>query len=85
VDYPFTASFGKAATRDDTIESSQKIFERLVGSEWQDTLNFEVLCQIAQLPDGSMDKVKVGDLIRMFRPSRNGEITKLEFVKSVDE
>jgi Ca2+-binding EF-hand superfamily protein len=82
--YPFAASFGKATTREEAIESSQNVFESLARSEC-DTLQFEVLCQTAMRSDGSMDKAKIRSIIKMFRPSRNGQITKLEFMKSIDE
>ena len=75
--------FGKATTREECAQASQTTFDKLVDRR-RKVLNFDVLCKIAENPDGTNDKKKVLELIRLFRPNRNGEISKLEFVKSID-
>ena len=34
--------------------------------------------------DGRMNKEKLRELIRIFRPDRDGKLRKLDFVKSID-
>lgn len=50
----------------------------------ENVLNFEVLCNVARNADGTNNRKKILDLVKLFRPNRNGEITKLDFVKSID-
>ena len=80
-DYPFSPVFGKATTREECAKASQTAFDRLVS---ENVLKFDVLCKIAQNPDGTSDQKKVLELVRLFRPNRDGEISKLDFVKSID-
>jgi hypothetical protein len=81
--YPFSPAFGKVTTREGCIQSSQKVFERLQTSR-RHVLDFKTLCQIAENDGGTYNRTKVKELVKMFRPNRLGEITKLDFVKSVD-
>jgi len=39
---------------------------------------------VALKKDGSLDEAKMKELIEVFRPTRQGELTMVEFVKSVD-
>jgi hypothetical protein len=84
-DFPFSQAFGSASTRDKCIQSAQTVFERLVEYSADDeTLDFETLCLVAKRPDGDLDRIKVKELIRVFRPNRSGRLNKIDFVKSVD-
>jgi hypothetical protein len=84
-DFPFSQAFGSASTREKCIQSAQTVFERLVEHSADDeTLDFETLCLVAKRPDGELDRVKVKELIRLFRPNRSGQLNKIDFVKSVD-
>lgn len=47
-------------------------------------LNFHVLALLGVLPDGSLDQDKLVTLIRVFRPGRDGTLSIVDFVKSVD-
>jgi hypothetical protein len=60
-DFPFSASFGPAGTREDAIESSQNVFMSLLkgSSSDEDFLNFESLAALGVLPDGSLDQQKL--------------------------
>ncbi|KAG7366028.1 mechanosensitive ion channel [Nitzschia inconspicua] len=82
-EYPFSPAFGRASTREECINSSQKIFEKLKTGRRQ-VLNFTALCEITKSDDGTLDKTKIRDLIKVFRPNRVGEISKIDFVRSVD-
>ena len=83
-EYPFSPAFGSVRTRADCVKSAQVVFERLIGGATQQSLNFEVLCLIAKDAEGNIDRNTVRELIRVFRPNRNGQLSKLDFVKSVD-
>lgn len=82
-DYPFSPTFGRAATREECAQASQNIFEKLIGKN-QQALNFDVLCKIARNPDGTNNKKKLSELVKLFQPNRKGELSKLDFVKSID-
>jgi hypothetical protein len=59
-DFPFSASFGPAGTREDAIESSQNVFCSLLKeSPDSDFLNFDSLATLGVLPDGSLDQQKL--------------------------
>jgi hypothetical protein len=83
-DFPFSPAFGSARTRERCIQSAQTVFERLTENSPDENLDFETLCFLAKRPDGGLDRAKVKELIRLFRPNRVGRLNKLEFVKSVD-
>jgi hypothetical protein len=83
-EFPFTPLFGRARTREECCKSSQQVFERLMKGSEQNTLGIQAICQIAVLPDGSLDRRKIRDLIQVFRPSRQGQISKMEFIQSTD-
>jgi hypothetical protein len=84
-DFPFSSSFGPAGTREDTITSSQDVYERLLlGSEDGSCLHFNVLATLGVFPDGSLDQDKLVELIRIFRPDRDGTLSVVDFVKSID-
>ena len=81
---PFSPAFGKAATREQCIQSAQRIFDAITGNSRRHVLDFKALCQIAEEDDGSYDKQKIKFLIKVFRPNRLGEITKMDFIQSID-
>ena len=65
--------------------SAQAVYDKLMlRSPGREELDFGTLALIATSPDGSIDEGKVMALIKVFRPARDGKLTKLEFVKSVD-
>lgn len=83
--YPFSSAFGPCNTRDSCIESAQKVYEKLLlRTPDKEVLNFETISLVAMNDDGSLNEAKVKDLIQVFRPDRDGSLTLLEFVKSVD-
>jgi small-conductance mechanosensitive channel len=47
-------------------------------------LNFETLALVAVDSDGTLDQQKLKELVKVFRPDRNGDLTLLDFAKSVD-
>lgn len=83
--YPFSGHFGLANTRESCIESCQDVYERLMMRNPNDNvLSFEVVAILALDKKGEIDTTAIKELIRLFRPQRNGTLTMLDFVKSVD-
>jgi hypothetical protein len=48
-------------------------------------LSFHVLAMLALNSDGSLKQEKIKALINIFRPQRDGSLSTLDFVKSVDD
>jgi hypothetical protein len=83
--YPFTAAFGLADSRENCVESAQNVYRNLLLNEPdKGVLSFETIAILAANEDGELDQEKTKDLIRIFRPNREGRLTCLEFVKSID-
>jgi len=84
--FPFSGSFGLANNREDCIESAQEVYYRLLpGSSDPQTLQFDVLALLGLHHDGPLDQSKLKDLIHLFRPDRDGNLTMLDFIKSIDQ
>jgi hypothetical protein len=67
------------------ILGSQEVFGKLMKrSAVLDALKFDVLAAVAKLCDGTLNQEKLKRVIRLFRPDRDGNLSLLEFVKSVD-
>ena len=83
-DYPFSLAFGPARRREQCIASAQTVYENLLDPS-SGTLTFKTLSALAvDEEDGKTDRAKIKSLIKLFRPERNGAISKLDFIKSVD-
>lgn len=84
-DFPFSLAFGLADTREHCIESSQKVYKRLLLRQPEEgVLDFDTIALLATTDDGNIDREKMKELIRLFRPERDGTLTLVDFVKSVD-
>ena len=83
--YPFSYAFGPANSRNICIESGQKVYERLLLRQSpKEVLHFNVIAELAVDRDGSMNSDKMKELVRIFRPDREGILTMIDFLKSVD-
>lgn len=83
--FPFSKDFGLADTREHCFESAQKEYYRLlVHQNSGNVLHFNTIAKVALNNDGTMDQEKMKELVRMFRPSRQGELSEIDFVKSID-
>jgi len=81
----FSVAFGHADKREACIESSQKVYERLLlRQDSGEVLHFNSIAQIAVNKDDTVNKAKLKELIHLFRPSRDGELTMIDFIKSID-
>lgn len=66
--------------------SMKDLYDRLLlrrRDQFED-LHFETLAEIAANRRGSFDEEKLKDLIKVFRPDRDGKLSRLAFVKSID-
>lgn len=83
--YPFSFAFGEASSREECVESAQDVYFRLLRRRPdEELLPFETLALLTLDEDGKVDQDKAKALIRLFRPDRQGNLTLLDFVKSID-
>jgi hypothetical protein len=83
--YPFSFAFGPAYSREACIESSQAVYGRLMlGTPSEAVLPFETIALLALTETSEIHQQKAKDLVKLFRPDRQGYLTVLDFVKSVD-
>ena len=86
-DFPFSASFGLADTRENCVASAQDVYQRLLlrhEDENYGVLKFDTFAVVALNRKGVLDTEKIKELIRVFRPNRDGSLNMLDFVRSVD-
>ena len=85
-DFPFSAAFGIADTRESCVASAQDVFLRLLleKPDSEGVLQFDTIASLALLRNGEIDINKAKELIRLFRPDRDGSLTLLDFARSVD-
>ncbi len=84
--YPFTPAFGPAKNRAVCVESSERLYESLMkNTPNEKLLPFETLSRVAYDSKGELMRDKTKALIKLFRPDRQGFLTKLEFVSSIDD
>jgi len=85
--FPFTPAFGPAKNRAMCVDSSEKLFDRLLGdpNNTSSRLPFQRISEIAYDVDHKLIRDKAKALIKLFRPDRKGFLTKLDFVNSIDD
>lgn len=82
----FSNAFGLANTRSACVESSQNVYHRLSAHNGDEgTLSFQLLALLGVEEGGGLDQTKLKELIRLFRPERDGSLDTLAFVKSIDQ
>ena len=83
--HPFGLSFGPANNRDTCIKSAKTLYRRLLAlTPGSTVLHFDVIGVLAYNADGSFDERKAKELVKLFRPDKNDEISLLAFVQSCD-
>ncbi|KAG7371166.1 mechanosensitive ion channel [Nitzschia inconspicua] len=98
--YPFGQAFGKAETRHQVVDCAQRLYADLLklqqrlklreiyanagGLDPVTTLKFHTLSIVAMDDLGNLDMKMAKELMAVFRPTREGDISLVEFVKSVD-
>jgi len=75
-EFPFTYAFGPASTREECIESAQNVYSRFhrVGSGEDGYINFDELATVALDDRGILNQQKARDLVKVFRPDREGRL-----------
>jgi small-conductance mechanosensitive channel len=84
--YPYSVAFGVADTREACIKSTEKVYFRLLSNDTSGCgyLHFDTLALLAVNADGTLDDKKLTELVRLFRPDREGNLTLMDFAKSID-
>jgi len=84
--YPFSRAFGLADSRENCAQSAEEIYKcLLLANPHSEALQFETLSALARTPDSEQyDETRLKDLVKTFRPERDGTLCKLEFVRSID-
>lgn len=85
LDFPFSESFGRAATRNEMILSAEVVYNRLMNlSSEHDILSYSVFQILLLQEDGSEDKEKRKALRNLFRPDGDDNLPMLSFVQACD-
>jgi hypothetical protein len=67
------------------VYSAETVYSRLLQCiPEKEVVTFDVLAMLALCDSGDLDDELLGKLIKLFRPDREGRLTLLDFVKSVD-
>ncbi len=75
----------QAQTREMCVQSSQEVYDRLmISAGGYTTLPFSILSVLAINSSGEYEDAKIKSIIRLFRPDRQGNLGRLDFVKSID-
>jgi len=83
--FPFGVLFGPADTREKCVRSTETIYKQLkLATPSSDFVVFDTLALTALHQDGALDDHKLREMIKVFRPDRDGKINLLDFCKSVD-
>jgi len=82
-EYPFSFAFGLAKTRVDCVESAQRLFSVIATDE--ETMSFDVLAPLVFDQDHELDRIKLKNLCRLLRPAKDGTVSRLEFLRSIDK
>ena len=83
--YPFSIEYGKVDSRESCISSTQNIYKRLLLASDKEHLHFETIAPVAFDEKGNLDNNKFTQLVKLFRPDRESELSILDFVKSCDQ
>lgn len=92
---PYSPAFGIARTRKEVIVGSERLYDNLVKKQQflesnflpdhvSTTLRFHTIALTALKGSGYFDEKQCKSLVKLFRPGRDGLVTKLEFCKSID-
>ena len=85
--YPFSNAFGLADSREHCVQSAEEIYKCLALATPDDPtmFRFETLSSLAKDPATEyLDKSKLKDMVKGFRPDRDGSLPLIEFVRSID-
>jgi len=81
----FGCAFGDCHTRNKCVRSAMKVYKRLLRfTPEEDNVQFDVIGTLAYDRDGKVDDKKVKQIVSLFRPDKNDELTMLAFIQSCD-
>jgi hypothetical protein len=92
---PYSPVFGEAKNRSEVIKRSEVLYSQLLKKqkflegqhkfeEDEPILRFHTIALTALKSREYFDRKMCRNLVKLFRPARNGNISKLEFCKSID-
>lgn len=83
--YLFGIAFGNTDNRECCIQSGQSVYQRLIARQGsEDVLHFDSIAEITVCKDGTLNHQKLKEFVRLFRPNRQGILTVIDFLKSID-
>lgn len=83
--FPFSVTFGPASTREACVRSAETVYKHLkMATPKSQSVVFDTLALSSIQRDGTLDDHKLREMIKVFRPDRQGNLTLLDFCKSVD-
>ena len=83
--YPFSTSFGLANTRENCVESSLQVYQKLLlKTPGEAILPVDTIGLLAITDNGDIDEDKAKRLVRMFRADQSGSISQIMFVQAID-
>jgi hypothetical protein len=85
--YPFSQAFGLADSRENCVKSSEEIFNCFVLNTPQspDVMQFEAISVLAMDEESDkLDEKALKGLVKIFRPDRDGTLSLVDFVRSID-
>ena len=92
---PYSPAFGVAKSREQVLDCAQNLYNKLLKKQQVlrgapanensgEVLRFHTIALTALKKSGYFDRNQCKELVSLFRPARNGNITLLEFCKSID-
>jgi len=82
---PFSAAFGSATSRQDCLASAERVYDELLsGTPDASVLSFNVIALLTLDRKGNIDEEEAREYVKLFRPDREGNLSLLDFVKSID-
>lgn len=84
--YMFGIAWGDVSTRQKMVLNCQSVYWKLrrIPNDNRDGLQFDVIAELCEQPDGTLHPDELKNLIQLLRPDRDGILSLAEFVKSVD-
>jgi hypothetical protein len=82
-EYPFSVQFGRVNSRDACAASAAIVYDRLVGSQSieSNNLKFSTLAIVASSSSGKVKREEMKNLVEIFRPNKDKELTLVDFIR----
>jgi Ca2+-binding EF-hand superfamily protein len=85
--YPFSSAFGLANNRENCVQAAEALYKSFLRANAEsDKLHFETLVESLRNPiTKEINEKQIKDLVKLFRPERDGTLDLIGFVRSVDQ